>query len=202
MNKGLSEYERKRHFETTPEPRAMMNNKHHSHNLFVIQKHDATALHYDLRLEISGLLKSWAVPKGPSLDPRDKRLAILTEDHPLAYADFEGIIPEGEYGAGSVIVWDHGTFKNLRESEEHPTSLEASFVEGKIEFSLTGHKLSGGFALIRGSKDARSQWFLIKLDDEHADARKNPVSSQPESVISGRTIEDLNFKHCGVNPEA
>lgn len=151
--------------------------------IFVIQQHDATNMHYDFRLEIDGKLKSWSVPKGPSTDPSEKRLAIETEDHQMSYADFEGVIPEG-YGAGKVLLWDTGEFKNLKKE----TSLKEQYEKGKIEFWLKGKKLKGGYALIHTDND---RWLLIKMDDEEADARRNPVSTEPESVKSGKTIEEI-----------
>jgi DNA ligase D-like protein (predicted 3'-phosphoesterase) len=150
--------------------------------IFVIQKHAATTLHYDFRLEAGGTLKSWAVPKGPSTDPRDKRLAMPVEDHPLSYGDFEGVIGPG-YGAGEVIVWDTGEYRNLGER-----AIEEELRDGHASFWLEGHKLEGGWSLRRVADD---RWLLIKKRDEHADARRNPVSTQPESVKTGRTIEDL-----------
>ena len=156
---------------------------------FVIQKHDATRLHYDFRLEVDGTLRSWAVPKGPSTDPREKRLAVEVEDHPLDYADFEGVIGEG-YGSGAVIVWDAGTYRNLDEDRSMAEALEA----GHARVWLEGHKLRGGYALTRTpvGGSARERWLLVKLKDEEADARRNPVSTQRESVISGRTITDVH----------
>lgn len=158
---------------------------------FVIQQHAARAMHYDVRLEIDGVLVSWAVPKGPSLDSATKRLAIMTEDHPMEYRTFEGIIPKGEYGAGPVIIWDRGTYKNLRD-----VSMKTSLKEGQLEVFLYGKKVRGAFAFIRtASKTAeKSRWLLIKMRDEYAHARKNPVSSQPESVKTGKTIRDWKRK--------
>jgi DNA ligase D-like protein (predicted 3'-phosphoesterase) len=152
---------------------------------FVIQQHAATSLHYDFRLEAGGTLKSWAVPKGPSTDPRDKRLAMRVEDHPLSYADFEGVIGPG-YGAGEVIVWDEGEYRNLGERP-----LEDELEDGHASFWLEGHKLEGGWSLRRISGGEKERWLLVKKRDEKADARRNPVSTQPESVKSGRTIEEL-----------
>ncbi len=151
---------------------------------WVIQKHDATNLHYDFRLEIGGKLKSWAVPKGPSTDPRDKRLAVETEDHDLEWGEFEGVIPEGKYGAGTVLLWDRGHYRNLR--DDH--SMKASYEDGLIEVWLEGKKLTGGYALKKMQGD---NWLLIKMDDEEADARRNPVSTQAESVKTGRTLEEI-----------
>jgi DNA ligase D-like protein (predicted 3'-phosphoesterase) len=152
---------------------------------FVIQKHAASSLHYDFRLEAGGALKSWAVPKGPSTDPRDKRLAMPVEDHPLGYGDFEGVIGEG-YGAGEVIVWDTGPYRNLGERP-----IEEELRDGHASFWLDGKKLRGGWSLRRVAEGKDERWLLIKKRDEEADARRNPVSTQPESVKSGRTIEEL-----------
>jgi DNA ligase D-like protein (predicted 3'-phosphoesterase) len=154
---------------------------------FVIHKHAATTLHYDFRLEVDGVLKSWAVPKGPSTDPREKRLAVEVEDHSLAYGDFEGVIGETGYGAGAVIVWDAGRYRNLDEERSMAEQLEA----GHAKFWLEGKKLTGGWTLQRTSGGAKPQWLLLKRRDEAADARRNPVSTQPESVKSGRTLEEV-----------
>jgi DNA ligase D-like protein (predicted 3'-phosphoesterase) len=152
---------------------------------FVIQQHAATTLHFDFRLEVDGVLKSWAVPKGPSTDPREKRLAVEVEDHSLDYADYEGRIGEG-YGAGRVIVWDAGTWRPLTDGPAGE-ALE----NGHLSFWLEGEKLRGGWTLQRTSAGEKPQWLLLKRRDEGADARRNPVSTQPESVLSGRTIDDL-----------
>ena len=186
----LDPYRKKRHFDRTPEPSGRSRGRKKG-PIFVIQKHDATTLHYDFRLETGGVLKSWAVPKGPSTDPRDKRLAIRTEDHPLAYADFEGSIPEGEYGAGPVIVWDTGTYRNLTEREGREVPVDQAVESGHVSVWLEGHKLRGGYALTRVARDTRERWLLVKMDDEGADARRNPVNTQPESVLTGRTIEQV-----------
>jgi DNA ligase D-like protein (predicted 3'-phosphoesterase) len=154
---------------------------------FVIQKHDASRLHYDFRLEVDGTLRSWAVPKGPSTDPREKRLAVEVEDHPLEYADFEGVIDEGNYGAGAVIVWDTGTYRNLDEERSMAEAIES----GHAKIWLEGQKLNGGWTLQRTRTGRQTQWLLIKRRDEEADARRNPQSTQPESVKSGRTVEQV-----------
>jgi DNA ligase D-like protein (predicted 3'-phosphoesterase) len=187
----LREYRRKRDFGRTPEP--SKRGRPRRAPRFVIQKHDASSLHYDFRLEAGGVLKSWAVPKGPSTDPREKRLAMPTEDHPLSYGDFEGVIPEGEYGAGPVIVWDAGTYRNLTEEGGTKISVEEAVDRGHVKVWLEGTKLRGGWSLRRTAigRSARAKWLLVKLRDEEADARRRPVSSQPESVITGRTIEDV-----------
>jgi DNA ligase D-like protein (predicted 3'-phosphoesterase) len=185
----LDKYRRKRDFRRTPEPAG--GRRRCRRPRFVVQKHDATALHYDVRLEAGGVLKSWAVPKGPSTDPRDKRLAMRTEDHPVGYADFEGVIPEGEYGAGPVIVWDAGAYRNLTERDGSEVPVERAVDEGHVSVWLEGRKLRGGFALTRTGDDKRERWLLVKMHDEAADARRRPVSTQPESVLTGRTIEEV-----------
>jgi DNA ligase D-like protein (predicted 3'-phosphoesterase) len=155
--------------------------------IFVIQKHAATSLHYDFRLEVDGVLKSWAVPRGPSTDPRDKRLAMEVEDHALGYADFEGVIEEGSYGAGAVIVWDNGMYENLLEDQSMSEAVE----RGHARIWLHGHKLRGGYTLRRTSAGDKPKWLLMKRSDEEADARRNPVSTEPRSVLSGHTIEEV-----------
>lgn len=155
--------------------------------IFVIQKHDATRLHYDFRLEVDGVLKSWAIPKGPSTNPKDKRLAVMVNDHAMDYAKFEGVIPEG-YGAGTVMVWDIGTYKNIKESNGESLSMKECLKKGQIEIFLEGEKLHGGYALIRMQD---KNWLLIKMKDEHADARRNPVSSQPNSALTGRSLKEI-----------
>ena len=152
---------------------------------FVIQQHAASTLHFDFRLEVDGVLKSWAVPKGPSTDPREKRLAVEVEDHSLGYRDYEGRIGEG-YGAGRVIVWDAGTWRPLTDGPPGE-----ALANGHLSFWIEGSKLRGGWTLQRTRGGAKPQWLLIKRRDEGADARRNPVSTQPESVLSGRTIDDL-----------
>jgi DNA ligase D-like protein (predicted 3'-phosphoesterase) len=155
---------------------------------FVIQEHAARSLHYDFRLEVDGVLKSWAVPRGPSLDPREKRLAVQVEDHPLSWGDFEGTIPAGQYGAGAVIVWDAGEYRNLDEDR----TMEEALAAGHARFWLEGRKLRGGWSLQRmGRGGDKPQWLLIKHRDEQADARRRPTSTQRESVVSGRTVEQV-----------
>lgn len=183
---SLREYRRKRDPLKTPEPHGGVRKRKKGDPIFVVQKHDATALHYDFRLEVQGVLASWAVPKGPSMNPADKRLAMPTEDHPMDYATFEGVIPEGEYGAGPVIVWDRGTYRNLRDEP-----MTDGLREGHITFWLDGEKLRGGFSLRRFGGNGREQWLLVKRNDGFADRNTDIVSSRPESVRSGRTIEDL-----------
>ena len=187
----LKSYRAKRDFDKTDEPSGG-----HADNgggrRFVIQKHDASNLHYDFRLEVDGALVSWAVPKGPSPDPSERRLAIQTEEHPLDYADFEGVIPEGEYGAGTVIVWDTGPYRNLRARKGPDSmSMSRSLDDGLVEVWLEGEKLQGGYALKRTQGGKKPRWMLVKMDDEQADARRNPVSTEPDSVLSGRGIRDV-----------
>ena len=158
---------------------------------FIIQKHNASTLHYDLRLEVGGVLKSWAVPKGPSTNPKDKRLAVPTEDHPLDYADFEGVIPQGEYGTGTVLVWDSGSYRNLREKAGQEVPMEQAIDDGHIAIWLEGSKLKGGYALIHTGKLGDEFWLLIKMVDEQADAGANLLATRPESVLSGHTIEEI-----------
>jgi DNA ligase D-like protein (predicted 3'-phosphoesterase) len=151
---------------------------------FVIQQHGARSMHWDFRLEAAGVFKSWAVPRGPSTDPRDKRLAMEVDDHQISWGDFEGVIPEGDYGAGPVIVWDRGDYRPL--TDESP---QESLANGHLSFWLEGQKLRGGWTLrrIEGRR-----WLLVKRRDDEADARRNPVSTQPESVVSGRRIDELD----------
>src|SRR2546428_6062577 len=139
---GLAEYKKKRRFNKTPEPGPEKKTSELG-NIFVVQKHRATQLHYDFRLEADGVLKSWAIPKGPSLDPSQKRLAVHVEDHPLEYGKFEGTIPEGQYGAGTVEIWDHGTYENLLADKHPPQTLSEGIDAGKLEFELHGRRLHG-----------------------------------------------------------
>jgi DNA ligase D-like protein (predicted 3'-phosphoesterase) len=191
MSDRLSDYRAKRRAGSTPEPGVASSQRRGADGRgaarFVIQKHDATALHYDFRLEVDGTLRSWAVPKGPSTDPRVKRLAVQVEDHPLEYGDFEGVIGEGNYGSGAVIVWDAGTYRNLDAGQSMAQALEA----GHAKFWLEGEKLAGGWTLQRTRGGTKPKWLLIKRRDEGADARRNPQSTRPESVKSGRTIEQV-----------
>ncbi len=186
----LKKYHAKRNFKKTDEPRGKIAKKKPKKSIFVIQKHDATALHYDFRIEVDGVLPSWAIPKGPSLNPKVKRLAMKTEDHPLEYAKFEGIIPKGEYGAGPVIIWDKGTYRNIKKKDGKLVPMDQCIKNGEIEIFLNGKKLKGGFALVR-THYKKNSWLFIKMKDKYADARRNPESTQPESVKSGKTIKDL-----------
>jgi len=196
---ALEEYKRKRRFEETPEPPPKVATQ--AGNRFVVQKHDATRLHYDFRLEMDGVLKSWAVPKGPSLDPADKRLAMQVEDHPVSYFDFEGNIPENNYGAGTVIVWDVGTWQPLS-----PVAVNGKYVpgteaeaatmlaKGDLKFRLNGKRLKGDFALVKmrgrrpGSKG--NEWLMIKKHDDHV-VEGYDIAAIDTSVLSGRTLEQV-----------
>ena len=159
---------------------------------FVVQQHSARSLHYDFRLEADGVLKSWSVPKGPSADPAVKRLAVPTEDHPLDYEDFEGVIPRGEYGAGAVIVWDTGTYDNRTEdSAGHTVPVADAIGRGHVSFDLHGTKLRGGYSLTRipGRRDERGPvWLLVKKADKLAEPGSDPERDEPESVKSGKDI--------------
>ena len=186
----LKKYKEKRDFEKTLEP---ISSKKASPKAprFVIQKHDASRLHYDFRLEVNGVLKSWAIPKGPSTDPGQKRLAVPTEDHPIDYIDFEGIIPEGNYGAGTVIVWDIGTYKNVKTKDGEIVSMERTIEDGHVDIQLEGKKLKGGYALIHTGKGERKFWLLLKKKDSEADSEHDILIDRPESILSGRTIEKV-----------
>jgi DNA ligase D-like protein (predicted 3'-phosphoesterase) len=188
----LGSYKRKRNLRRTPEPPGGRRRKGARREpIFVIQKHDARSLHYDFRLEADGVLRSWALPKGPTTDPREKRLAMPTEDHPIDYAEFEGVIPAGEYGAGSVIVWDTGTFRNLTRRAGEEVAIGDALDEGHALIWLEGHKIRGGYVLQRTGGGRRERWLLIKRRDEGADARRRPLNTEPRSVLSGRTIEEV-----------
>jgi len=189
----LQAYASKRDFARTPEP-APEPTRSASGRLFVVQKHAASRLHYDLRLELDGVLKSWAVPKGPSLDPSQKPLAVHTEDHPLAYGDFEGVIPEGEYGAGTVMLWDRGEWEPLADPHE-------GYAKGDLKFSLRGRKLRGDWVLARMKGKAAEDgenWLLIKKRDgeSRSISEYNVLSQMPRSVLSGRTMREI-----GESPE-
>ncbi|WP_022948723.1 DNA polymerase ligase N-terminal domain-containing protein [Methylohalobius crimeensis] len=193
MKDKLQTYRSKRDFRKTKEPAGRMIQPQEGKRRFVIQKHDASSLHYDFRLEFGGLLVSWAIPKGLSTDPREKRLAIQTEDHPLEYIDFEGVIPDGEYGAGTVLVWNTGSYRNLKANRDpHDQSMEKALDNGLIEVWLEGEKLQGGYALklLEGGKKPR--WLIIKMNDEHADARRRPTSTEPASVKTGRDLDQIS----------
>ena len=187
---SLGKYAKKRDFSKTSEPKA---GKSEDEQLkFVIQKHAASRLHYDFRLEMDGVLKSWAVPKGPSTDPKTKRLAMMVEDHPYDYRTFEGIIPEGEYGGGTVIIWDEGTYEpleDLRNKKLQEKHLLKQLKEGSLKFKLRGKKLQGEFALVQTKGMGENGWLLIKHKDEFASA--DDITKKDKSVISGKTLEDV-----------
>jgi len=186
----LTAYESKRKFEKTPEPKPGVRRRA-NRLVFVVQKHAARALHYDLRLELEGVLKSWAVPRGPSLDPSVKRLAVMVEDHPLDYQNFEGRIPEHNYGAGGVIVWDRGVYHHpsAEDGKEGERLLREGLKKGDLKFVLEGEKLQGEFALVKTRKDEKS-WLLLKKRDSHATAKD--ILTKNRSVISGKTLEDVS----------
>ena len=169
---------------------------------YVIQLHKARRLHFDFRLEVDGVLVSWAVPKGPSLDPREKRLAVRTEDHPLEYAEFEGNIPEGQYGAGTVIVWDKGVYENASIKDDKRVSMSTALEAGHIKFRLLGMKLRGGYTLVQTKMRGEDKnWLLVKDKDAEADVHRNPVKTDPRSVLSGKTIEDMEKAGVGDRKE-
>jgi bifunctional non-homologous end joining protein LigD len=187
---GLKDYEAKGKFEETPEPKPGLRDTGNP-LFFVVQKHAARALHYDLRLELEGVLKSWAVPRGPSLNPALKRLAVMVEDHPLDYKDFEGLIPEGNYGAGSVIVWDRGFYHypSGAERKEGERLLLEGLGKGDLKFVLEGEKLQGEFALVKTRKDEKS-WLLLKKKDRFATEQE--ILGQNRSVVSRKTLEEIS----------
>ena len=189
-NNSLQEYKSKRDFSKTAEPKAKKKSKSDK-PIFVIQKHNATSLHYDFRIEDNGELISWAVPKGPSTKTSEKRFATRTENHPVDYADFEGVIPEEEYGSGPVIVWDKGHYRNIRAEKKEGKTIQESLEEGKVEVWLEGEKIKGGYVLVVMGEKKENKWLMIKMDDKESDARRNPQSSEPESVKSGKTIEEI-----------
>lgn len=164
---GLGTYNKKRNFKQTPEPRGKEGDKNFFR--FVVQRHKASHLHYDFRLELGAVLKSWAVPKGPSMNPSDKRLAVMVEDHPVSYIDFEGEIPEGNYGAGTVEIWDKGLFIPVNENLDPVSERQAllALKNGELKIFLKGQKLEGGFVLVQLKKDERN-WLLIKHKDPYA----------------------------------
>src|SRR6188472_3689603 len=191
MKRPLEKYAAKRKFTKTPEPGPKVVDRK-GPLLFMVQKHAARRLHYDFRLELDGVLKSWAIPKGPSLQVGEKRLAVEVEDHPFDYASFEGVIPEKEYGAGNVIVWDCGVYSpdeggqySFGKRDEAEERLRREYANGKLSIFLRGEKLNGSFALVR---TAPKQWLLIKHQDRFA--QQNDVLARAHSVLSGRTVED------------
>lgn len=191
----LKKYKKKFYFTKTPDPSDKKKKKLASLS-FVIQKHHANNLHYDFRLKMDDILKTWAIPKGPSTDPSEKRLAILLEDHPLNYIDFKGTILDDEYGVGEVIVRDGGTYRNLRkEKEGDGLSMAKSFDGGKVEVWLEGKKLKGGYALIRNGEKDSYQWLFIKMKDDEADARRKPVKIETKSIQSDLAINQMKKRN-------
>jgi bifunctional non-homologous end joining protein LigD len=190
---SLTKYKKKRSFDETPEPTGGKVGK--GKLRFVVQKHAASHLHYDFRLEMEGVLKSWAVPKGPSLDPKVKRLAMMVEDHPYDYRTFEGTIPEGNYGAGTVIVWDEGTYEPqdiTGNKDDLDKALRHQLYSGKLKFTLHGSKLNGNFALWKTKGRQENAWLLMKMTDDHSSS--HDVLKENASVRSGKTIEQLEMK--------
>jgi bifunctional non-homologous end joining protein LigD len=181
---SLAKYRKKRHFEVTPEPPGREKTPLHRNLLYVVQKHMASHLHYDFRLESDGVLLSWAVPKGPSLNPSIKRLAMHVEDHPLEYAGFEGVIPPGQYGAGTIMVWDGGTWV------PEVTDVHAALAKGELKFTLRGKKLRGSWVLVRTRGYSRGAWLLIKHRDRYA-STVDITEAKPRSVASGRLLAEI-----------
>ncbi len=196
----LEKYREKRDFQRTPEPAPASEPNPRARLLFVVQKHAASQLHYDFRLEVDGVLKSWPIPKGPSLDPADKRLAMMVEDHPLDYASFEGVIPKGEYGGGQVIVWDAGTYSpdedgklSFDDPDEAQGRMRDGLAKGKLSFLLRGHKLKGSWTLVKMAR-GKDEWLFIKHKDRFADPDRD-ILEEDRSVLSGLTIADLKAGH-------
>lgn len=190
--KALAEYRRKRDFTRTAEPRG--GKKKAARKLaYVIQKHAATQLHFDLRLELDDVMKSWAVPKGPSVDPAVKRLAMEVEDHPIEYNKFEGTIPQGEYGGGTVMLWDRGTYRYGGEDDDPIEGLRRGYAKGDFKFVLNGERLKGSWVLVRTRRGdpKRAQWLLIKHRDEFAAAGADVVAEHQTSVATGRRMEQI-----------
>jgi len=206
---ALAEYRAKRDFARTAEPSGGKRDEESTRDagpedprklLFCVQKHAASSLHYDLRLELDGVLKSWAVPKGPSLDPKDKRLAVMTEDHPLEYGSFEGTIPEGEYGAGAVMLWDTGWWEpDTSWSKEFARQVAAGgapdaagkLAGGELKFLLHGTKLKGSWVLVQMKGRGAKNWLLLKHKDEEARPGYDITAEMPDSAATARTIEEI-----------
>ena len=185
----LAEYNAKRDFTRTAEPAGKVPKARGRSLHFVIQKHAASHLHYDFRLELDGVMKSWAVPKGPSLDPTVRRLAMEVEDHPISYNTFEGTIPQGEYGGGTVMLWDRGTYE--AEDGQGAEALRRGYEKGELRFQMHGKRLKGGFVLARLRRPGRPQWLLIKRRDDHADADRDITAEETTSIVTRRTMEQI-----------
>lgn len=198
---SLKKYHEKRDFKKTAEPRGTLpssprlrrtRRRAHGELMFVVQKHDASHLHYDFRLEVDGVLVSWAVPKGFSFDPSVKHLAIQTEDHPYEYGSFEGIIPQGEYGGGTVMLWDTGTYTNIKEKDGKLVPMDECLKRGTVEIELHGKRLKGAFALIKMRGRGEKQWLMIKMDDTYADRERTKLpKSWDRSVTTKRTMKQI-----------
>lgn len=186
----LKTYRTRRNLKRSPEPVGKTSKKKVAGGrTFVIHKHAASHVHYDFRLAIDGVLKSWAVPKGPSCKAKDKRLAIVTDDHPMEYGTFEGVIPEGSYGAGTVMIWDRGTYRNIKKESGRSIPMHECYKRGTIEITLKGKKLNGSYALIRTQLHDGDNWLLIKIRDEHRSGTS--TIRDAVSVISGRTMKEI-----------
>ncbi len=190
VEKLLKKYQQMRDFSDTPEPSGKETRKKQKRPIFVIQKHQASHLHYDFRLEMEGVLKSWAVPKGPSYDPSVKRLAMMTEDHPYNYASFEGVIPAGNYGAGNVIIWDEGTWEFIGPGDDPVKAVK----QGDLKFKLYGKKMFGEWALfrIKGRSPKGNEWLLVKHRDKYANDKIDITEVAPKSVVSQRLLEEVD----------
>ncbi|MDF2690167.1 MAG: ligD [Gammaproteobacteria bacterium] len=181
---SLKDYHKKRHFEQTSEPKGKQHKA--SGSSYIIQKHAASHLHYDFRLELDGVLKSWAIPKGPSYNPHEKHLAVEVEDHPIEYAQFEGTIPEGQYGGGTVMLWDEGTWEPIKEPHE-------AYKKGLLKFKLHGKKLKGLWSLVRFKQNdgKKNNWLLIKMEDEYANSVSDEELLQSNSVKSNLSLDEI-----------
>ena len=188
---NLEAYRKKRDFSKTSEPPGSGATSSEGKPRYSIQKHRAKRLHYDLRLEVGGVLRSWAIPKGPSLDTKTKRLAVPTEDHPLEYIDFEGMIPEGEYGAGTVIVWDIGTYENTTRADGAAVPIAEALERGHATFILSGEKLLGGYALTRTGRGKNERWILVKMKDDFARPDLDILEEEPDSALTGRSVDEV-----------
>jgi len=190
---SLTQYKKKRSFKKTPEPEGKKKSSSKSNLKFVVQKHDATNLHYDFRLEMEGVLKSWAVPKGPSLNPDDKRLAMMVEDHPYDYRTFEGTIPAGNYGAGTVMVWDEGSYDAMgfddKPVKEQEKILLAELKKGDLKIVLHGEKVKGAFALVKIKGRGENAWLLIKKKDD--EASNSDITKKDKSVKTKRSLAQI-----------